>query len=100
MSKLALRVLVARFNSNSFTSMYNFLPPAAPSSSVPSYFCKHVSLIFLTRGSLREGLNPNIKLMILCLNGWPLGSILLSLHTSIINFSEFYLTFVFLWVHH
>lgn len=84
--------LVATFNSSSLTSIYCYYYPS------PSSYDEllHTSLIFLTNGSLRDGLNPNIKLIMRCLNGYPLGSIELILHTSNIIFSAFYLTLVFL----
>lgn len=97
-SMLTDLVFVAKLSSNSFTSMYCYL--TLLSLSPCSLVGRHTSLIFLTKGSLIYGLNPNMQLIILYLKGLPLGSMEFNLHTSRINLKEFYLTFVFLWVHH
>lgn len=99
-SMLADLFFVAKLSSSSFMLIYGSNYPALPGEVLATTCFKHVSLIFTTNGSLYVYLNPRMKLIILCLKGRPLGSMQLILHTSMISFKAFYLTFVFLWEIH
>ena len=95
-SMLADLFFVAKLSSSSFMLIYGSIYEALPGEVLATMCLRHVSLIFTTNGSLYDGLNPRMKLMILVLKGAPLGSMQLILHISMISFKAFYLTFVFL----
>ena len=75
-SMLAALPFVAILSSISLTLMKGSFPvlPSSCPSTCPICSWAQVSLIFLTRGSLRDGRNPRIKFIMRCLKGWPRGS--------------------------
>ena len=74
--------------------IYGSIYEALPGEVLATISLRQISLIFGINGSLYVGLNPRMKLMILVLKGIPLGSMQLILHTSMISFKAFYLTFI------